>query len=331
MSGLVPPEGVDAVGLDTALMACEKVAAKDRSNLYVASQFFEDRTRYDAFIAMYAVMRLVDNFIDNVPDKARASKAVLDGLKAQLDQWEKRIRAAYAGRASSDPIDVGLTAAAQSFPVPIKAWLNFLDAMRFDVDHPRFADFSQFLEYGEGAAVAPTVIYVYLLTALKEADGIYRVKDFDFETCGRELGLFAYLAHILRDVKEDMAVGETGLVYLSQKDLADHGLDEGQLRRLLQAGQGDDRWHALVRELTARAHIMERRGISLAESRYAAMDRDCAFILRLIVTVYSELLLRIEASPDDVLRGNLMMRSQNVAVVAATVAQVVDGVIQDGR
>ena len=95
MSHLIAPPGVDAARLKAALDVCEKVAAKDRSNLYLTSQFFEDRARYDAFIAMYAVMRLVDDFIDNVPDKAAAPASVRAELKAELDRWERRIRDAH--------------------------------------------------------------------------------------------------------------------------------------------------------------------------------------------------------------------------------------------
>lgn len=321
MSTLIAPAGVTPEALKAALEACEAVAAKDKSNLYVTSQFFEDRARYDAFIAMYAVMRLVDDFIDNVPDKQTAGPEVRAALKAELDRWEKRIRDAYAGKPSQDPIDVGLAAAALTFPVPIHVWLNFVDAMRFDVDHPRFADFQEFLHYGEGATVAPTVIYVYLLTAQKNADATYAVSGFDFETCGRELGLFAYLAHILRDVKEDMAVGTTGLVYLSMADLKTHALDESALRSLLAAGKPDPRWTALVRDLCSRAHQMEKKGMALAEARYAHMEPDCAYILCLIITVYSELLRRIEESPHKVLVGDPMMGSTDKMMLAAASAR----------
>ncbi|MEW5855171.1 MAG: squalene/phytoene synthase family protein [Myxococcota bacterium] len=321
MSTLLLPKNVTAAQLGQALEACEVVAAKDRSNLYITSQFFEDRARYDAFIAMYAVMRLVDDFIDNVPDKSRLDDAGKARLKTELDRWEQRIRDAYDDRPSTDPIDVGLSAAAKTFPVPIKVWLNFIDAMRFDVDHPRFQDFPEFLSYGEGATVAPTVIYVYLLTAVRDASsGQYLVRDFDFETCGRELGLFAYLAHILRDVAEDMRVGETGLVYLTVADMAAHGLNEQEVRKLIQRGDGDERWRGLVREICRRAHVMEQKGVALADPQYAKMDQDCAFILNLIITVYQELLRRIEERPDAVLRSDPMMSGEdkmNLAVASA--------------
>jgi phytoene synthase len=322
MSTLRRPSNVSPARLKEALEVCEQVAAKDRSNLYVTSQFFEDRARYDAFIAMYAVMRLVDDFVDDIPDKGSLDSENQQRLIAVLDQWDARIRCAYAGTPGDDPVDVALCAAVTTFPVPLRVWLNFINAMRFDVHHPRFRDFAEFLSYGEGATVAPTVIYVYLLTSQPQQGGqVYLVEDFDFETCGRELGLFAYLAHILRDVAQDMRVGKEGLVYLSQEDLRRHELTEDILRSIIQQGQPDARWAALVQDLCSRARAMETRGVALVDAQMSRMTTDCAFILSLIITVYSELLRRIEAQPDDVLRGDPMMSSSEKGVLAAAAAR----------
>jgi phytoene/squalene synthetase len=321
VSTLLIPTGISASQLAAALETCQVVAARDRSNAFIASQFLDDRARYDAFVAMYAVMRLVDDFIDDVPDKLRLSESKRARLMAELDRWESRIVAAYDDRPSSNPIDVALAAAARTFPVPIKVWLNFMDAMRFDVDHSRFQDFPQFLEYAEGATVAPTVIGIYLLTAERDASGQYLVRNFDFETCGRELGLFAYLAHILRDVAEDMRVGATGLVYLSLADMQAHGLDEHEVRTMIERGDGDARWRALVRRIGQRAHVMKQKGIALAHAQYARMAPDCAFVLDLIISVYQELLARIEACPDAVLRAEPMLSHQDKAVLAGASAR----------
>lgn len=321
MSPLMRPQGVTAEALDRALAECERVAAKDRSNLYVTSQSFEDRARYDAFVAMYAVMRLVDDFVDDVPDKSLLSDAQRGVLKVELDRWEQRIRDVYAGRPSSQPMDLALAAATMTFPVPLQVWLDFMNAMRFDVDHPRFADFAEFLAYGEGATVAPTVVYVFLLTSQPQPDGRYVVTDFDFDACGRDLGLFAYVAHILRDVAQDLRMGTQGLVYLSIDDMKRHGMNEADLRRLVSDGKGNDAWRALVADLCDRAHVMEKRGVALAEGHYGHMPPDCAFILCRNITIYSEMLRRIEEQPDLVLVGDPILNSSEKAVLTAAAAR----------
>lgn len=314
MSALLLPAGCTRDQLANALCVAERIASKDRSNLYVVSQFFDDRARYDAFIAMYAVMRLVDDRVDNVTDKMRLSSESRQALLEEIDEWERRIRGAYADGAVIDPIDVALAAAVQTFPVPIKLWLNFLDAMRFDICKPRFDDFAEFLAYGEGATVAPTSIYVYLLTSRRQGDGRYVVSHFDFEACGRDLGQFAYIAHVLRDVCEDLQVGDTGLVYLSRADLRAHGLSESDLRELAAGGAGDDvrvRWRALVGDICGRAQCLRRRGVDRARAAWDALPTDCAFIFRLIVNTYGELLDRIDTDPDCVLRNQSVLTDED--------------------
>jgi len=190
--------------------------------------------------------------------------------------------------------------------------------MRFEVRHSGFSDFAEFLAYAEGATVAPAVIYVFLLTSLKdERTGHYRVGGFDFETCGRELGRFAYLAHILRDVARDMRVDGTGLVYLSREDLRRHDLNDEALRGLIEKGAGDDRWRTLVEDICGRAHAMEAHGTRMAEAQYGRMPPDCAFILSLIIRIYSDLLRRIEAAPDQVLRGDPIPNTPEKAVLVS--------------
>jgi phytoene/squalene synthetase len=314
MNSLLLPHRITREQLRDALCVSERVASKDRSNLYIVSQFFEDRARYDAFIAMYAVMRLVDDRVDDVTDKALLSPIARDALLCELDAWEKRIGAAYAGTPLPDAIDVALAAAVLTFPVPIELWLDFIDAMRFDVRKPRFDDFEEFLDYGEGATVAPTSIYVYLLTSRRQQDGKYRVCDFDFLSCGRDLGRFAYIAHVLRDVSEDLQVGSTGLVYLSNADLCSHELTESDLRALTNGHASHavhERWRSLVHDICARAQHMRRNGAAMARSVWDSLPADCAFIFRLIVGTYAELLDRIDADPDCVLRSQSVLSDQD--------------------
>lgn len=314
MSTLLLPHGITRDCLRDALCVSERIAAKDRSNLYVVSRFFEDRARYDAFIAMYAVMRLVDDRVDDVADKALMPQSSRDALLCELDRWEQRIRAAYDGRPLADPVDVALAAALLTFPVPIELWLNFIDAMRFDVRKPRFDDFDEFLAYGEGATVAPTSIYVYLLTARKQQDGRYLVDGFDYLACGRDLGRFAYIAHVLRDVCEDLKVGHTGLVYLSRADLDAHQLTEIDLRALADGRASAvvrERWRSLVHDICERAQRMRRQGAALARTTWDSLPADCAFIFRLIVGTYAELLNRIDADPDCVLRAGSVLSDED--------------------
>lgn len=303
-----------------ARRVCEAVTARDGSNLYFVSRLFRERERYEAFIAMYAIMRVIDDLVDAVPDKAALTPAARAALHDELNGWERRIRAAYQGTPADLALDRGLAAAAQAFPVPLTHWLDFLSAMRFDVDTARFPDFAAFLGYCRGATVAPTAIFVYLICAEPAADGIYRCGHLDFALAGHELGIFAYLAHILRDVAPDLRAGGAGLVYLATADLRAHGLDEDDLRRFVASGRGDARWRNLVGELCARAQEFRVRGEQLARGEYARLPSDRALVFRLIVEVYILLLERIQADADAVLRPEPVVSASDRAALVRDAA-----------
>ncbi|MBN2358607.1 MAG: squalene/phytoene synthase family protein [Deltaproteobacteria bacterium] len=309
---------------DEDFEVAQALAAKDRSNLYLTSQFLVDRDRYRAFCALYALMRVIDDAIDGVVDKDLLGDAGRAALQADLDGWWARIEAAYAGRPDDQPLDRALAWAVQKFPVPIALWHRFIEAMRYDVEHPRFADFETFVEYAEGATVAPTTIYVYLLVAAPEADGSFRVADFDYRRCGRELGLFAYLAHVLRDVRSDALVGNRGLVYLGLADLAACDLTDRDLRRWAEAGCSDARWQRLVRLLVERALPYHQRGAQLVAEVAPRLAPDRRFVLSLIVAYYRALLERIGALQVDLFSGAELLRGADKLAIALQVAHDVE-------
>jgi phytoene synthase len=269
---------------------------------------------------MYALMRVIDDAIDDVVDKDLLGDPGRAALHADLDDWRDRIEAAYAGRPADQPLDRALAWAVQKFPVPIALWQNFIAAMRFDVEHSRFADFATFVSYAEGATVAPTTIYVYLLVAEAAADGIYRIVDFDYRHCGRDLGLFAYLAHVLRDVRSDALVGRRGLVYFGLADLAACDLTDDDLRRWAEVGRSDERWPRLVRLLAERALPYQRRGAQLVADVLPRLAPDRRFVLSLIVAYYREMLNRIGALQTDLFSGAQLLSGSDKLAIALQVA-----------
>ncbi len=322
----------------SALRECEKIAAKDRSNLFLVSQYLCDRRRYEAFVAMYSVMRVIDDLVDGIPDIHALSRADRERRLSELTMWRRRIYAAYVGAPQPDALDVALAATLPSFPIPFDVWSRFLDAMAYDLEHDRFATKEDFLNYAEGAAAAPTIVYVFLLSAQPEepvrpGEFVFLVKEmadgFDYEACGRALGVFAYMAHILRDVGTDLRRGKRGRVYIPLSDLTQAGLSENEFYSMVRSGSGDLRWRALVSVLCRRARNFEQLGVSMARARLPAMDADCRFVLTLIIRFYQDLLGRIEADPEAVLGGEIIQKdSDRLRLVneARAEAQALDGV-----
>jgi len=300
-------QGVDAV--------VESVAAKDLNNLYRTSCFFSDAERYRAFCALYAVMRVVDDRVDEV----LARKGVGAEERAQerdiLEAWHRIVTVCLEGgspaaddiRGSDYPhineLLVAFKEATGKFPVPAVLWENFFTAMRRDLEQYGFATYSEFLDYTEGASVAPATIYLYLIVAEQESKegAYYPPSDFDLIQCGRQLGLFAYIGHILRDLARDLAAGDQGLLYLAADDMAAHGLTAHTLMTDLASGSSSPPLQALARDLVERARAAAERGRTYMQVLEGKLNSDRAFILELIVRMYEKVIDKIAACSYDLM------------------------------
>ena len=132
----------------------------------------------------------------------------------------------------------------------------------------------------------------------------YRLPEgFDLLGSGHNLGIFAYLGHILRDLAADLATGREGLLYLAADDLEAFGITEEMLFADLAKEQASPQLRALVAELVERAREFLQRGRTLLQVLDGSLTPDCAFILELIVTLYQEVVDRIVACSCDPLTG----------------------------
>lgn len=320
-------QGADAVA--------ETVAAKDLNNLYRTSCFFADAERYRVFCALYSVMRIVDDRVDDV----LARKGVGAEERAQerdiLEAWHRIVTACLEGsspaeddiRGSDYPrIDELLTAfkeAIRKFPVPAVLWENFFTAMRRDLEQYGFATYSEFLEYTEGASVAPATIYLYLIAAEQdsEEDAFYPPSDFDLIQCGRQLGLFTYIGHILRDLARDLAAGDQGLLYLAADDMAAHGLTAQTLLTDLASGSSSPPLRALTCDLVERARAAAERGRACMQVLEGKLSSDRAFILELIVRIYEKVVEKIAACSYDLMADHHKLTDLEKDEIALEVAE----------
>jgi phytoene/squalene synthetase len=260
-------------------------------------------------------MRVIDDRVDELPQDPARFDCAREHLV--LRSWEEALFAVAGGNAlppgladrcgmaEARLLVTGAAAAMERFPFPHSLWRNFFLAMHRDVEQARFESYREFLEYTEGASVAPTSIYLYLVAAADTTDsGVYRLPEgFDLIRCGRHLGVFSYLAHILRDMALDLQTGERGLLYLAREDLDRFGLDETMLREDLEKGQARKSLRELAAELAHRAHTARDLGIAYLDALDGVMEPDCAFILEIILEIYVQALEKIAAVSFDPMTG----------------------------
>lgn len=321
-----PPELADA------RRRAEEIAARDLNNLYLTSRFFRDPEKYRAFCAFYAVMRVVDDRVDALPARSRMTDAERREEHRVIGQWRLAVERLLAGAgtaaAIADPTAVSpvqrdlliaFAEAGRRFPTPERLWANFFRAMDHDVERPRFATYSEFLDYAEGATVAPTTIYLFLIAARPGAAGgeRYQVADpAELVACGRDLGVFAYLTHIIRDLADDLRAAGDGLIYFARQDLERHGLAEADLFADLARGQASRGVIELVGDYARRAERLLASGRRRVAALQAALTPDCRFILELIISIYERALAKIvEVGCDPFAERHRLSAAEKTAVV----------------
>lgn len=308
------PRAVWAPGaLSGADGVAESIAAKDLNNLYRTSCHLRNEDRYRAFCATYAVMRVVDDYVDDLLAQPHTESDRTQALEV-VSAWHRLARACLSGQRPApedlvrcnhpriDELAVAFSAAARRFPVPGHLWDDFFAAMRQDLVGQGFRTYDDFLEYAFGAAAAPTTIYLHLIAAERRRgeDSFDAPQDFDMMRCGRSLGCFAYLAHVLRDLREDLTTGEEGLLYLAIDDMTAHGVTVTSLKRDAAAGAASSEQRALVRDLAGRASRLAQEGRRYLAALDGSLSDDRAFVLELIVRIYEAVLRKIAACSYDV-------------------------------
>lgn len=170
----------------------------DHPNILIAAKFW-DEERYDAAKTCYKFMRLIDDLID---DYKAAHKVIAPGdrqsFTANINNWLEMIR--INGKAN--PVQIELTDTIEKFKIPLWPLDAFAKSMLYDINYDGFATLDDFLDYSEGASVAPASIFVHL-NSISKRNGKYEIPPFDVREAATPCAIFSYFVHIIRDFQKD--------------------------------------------------------------------------------------------------------------------------------
>lgn len=290
----------------------EAIASKDHNNLYITSLFFRDRIKYRAFCVFYSVMRLVDDRVDSLSLDDNCRKKLCERELNVVNAWEQVVISCHRGIHPTSPqleacdfteakaVSESLIATFKNFPVPIKLWTNFFEAMRSDIGTGEHESWLDFLDYAEGATVAPTTIYLYLILAkwINAKQSYVLPMGFDLIKCGRYLGIFAYLGHIIRDLSKDIKSEATRLC-ITREDMNEHDVSPEILRKEALKCKASPATNGLVIEILQRARRYLLRGRAYVNQIQDILEDDSRFILELIITIYEQVIAKIESTGYD--------------------------------
>ena len=311
-----------------AYSVTEEIASRDHNNLYVTSSFFKDRLKYEAFCSFYSVMRIVDDRIDNLPKSVKLNEELRKRELDVVNAWEQIVISCSKGNRpsnyhldacdfqESEAVCKSVITAFKYFPVPIGLWINFFQAMRSDLSTNELEKWSDFLSYSEGATVAPTSIYLYLITSQHndEKNSYELPVGFDLIKCGRYLGIFAYLGHIIRDLSED--IKSSVRLCITLDDLNLHDVSLKILRNDALKGRASLATQSLVKDILERAQKYLVLSQAYVAQVYDYLDNDCRFILELIISIYKLVIEKIVlADYDPMSKKHLLSTIEKTGII----------------
>ena len=270
--------------LDMAYSVCRSIARSSAKNFYYGFVVLPRRKR-NALSAVYAYMRRCDDIVDD-------NTLTVADRHNQLAEWLDKVHRALAAQPTDDPVLLALTDAQRTYQIP----LGLLDQLAFgtaaDLESgepgpspeaplaARYQTFEDLRQYCYGVAS------VVGLVTIK----IFGYRDAAAEPLAESCGLAFQLTNIIRDVKEDAAMGR---VYFPQEDLAEFGLSAGDLA----APQVD---LARIRPLLAMEADRARDYYRAGEDLIPLVNEDSQPALWVLITIYRRLLEKIASKQYDV-------------------------------
>jgi 15-cis-phytoene synthase len=283
--------------LAMAYSVCRGITRTNARNFYYAFLVLPKRKR-QALSAVYAFMRRCDDIADD-PGLAPNER------RSKLDTWLDALHRAQQGEPSDDPILLALTDAQRRYTIPAGllddlALGTAMDVVDSAVDDPvaasaEVADPRLAVQY---KTFEDLRLYCYRVASVVGlvCIHIFGYRDPAAESLAEQCGLAFQLTNIIRDVKEDAAMGR---VYLPEEDLAKFGLSAAEL-----LGAPDV---ARFRPLLVLEADRAREGYQAGDQLLPYISEDSQPALFVLVNIYRKLLEKISERQYDVFSGKITL------------------------
>ena len=313
MSAAVQPAPTPFVPTESQLAmaysVCRGIARSAAKNFYYAFIALP-RPKSEAFCAVYAFMRRCDDITDD------ASLPVHE-RRQQLEAWLDAFHRVASGFATDDPVLLGLADAQRRYNIPTELLDQLAygtetdvedeDQLLCEADAPiltaRCRTFADLRRYCYGVASVVGLVCIR----------IFGYRDPAAEPLAERCGLAFQLTNIIRDIKEDAAMGR---IYLPEEDLEKFDVAPAELKT-----GGDIAKLGLLLQFEAdRAREFYR----FADQLLPLIDEDSQPALWVLVTVYRRLLDRIAERGYDVFsrKVSLSVREKSTILLRGLVKRL---------
>ncbi|MBT3162704.1 presqualene diphosphate synthase HpnD [Streptomyces sp. Vc74B-19] len=274
---------------------CEAVTGHEARNFSYGIRLLPQEKRR-AMAALYAFARRVDDIGDGSLDR-ETKESRLEAARAVV----KRIQAGEVEELDPNPMAVALADAARRFPIPLDGLEELIDGVLMDVRGVTYETWDDLRLYCQRVAGVVGRLSLGVFGTVPGVPGAERAVDH-----ADTLGLALQLTNILRDVREDAALGRT---YLPAEELRKFGCGAGFGGPAL---PHDADFAGLVHFEAGRARALYEEGLRLLPM----LDRRSGACVAAMAGIYRRLLDRFEREPEAVLRGRVSLALHEKASIA---------------
>lgn len=280
--------------------------------LDIAARFWDD-DRYAAFRVCYRSMRRIDDLVDDRKEQGEPiTPAEAARMQKVLASWLEGVKS----RTPGDEFQAEFLQTIDRFRIPLWPWERLCKSMIYDLSHNGYRNFRGFLKYTEGAAISPASVFMHLCGVSFEA-GVYQPPVYDIRKGARDLAIFSYLVHIVRDFQKDHL---RGLNYFSDDLLAEQSLRLADLAAIARTGRPTQPFRLMIRRYMHLAEYYRGRARATVDRLLPLLEPRYQLSLEIIYGLY--LLTYQQIEPN---RGNFASEDTNASSeqLQARIEQVV--------
>lgn len=262
-----------AITLEESYRYCRSVARSRAKNFYY-SFLLLDKTQRDAMCAVYTFNR----YCDDLSDEPGAQGPTRN--REKIARWGIDLDRALRGQFGDHPLWPAFYDTVERYRIPHRFFHEMIDGITSDLEPREINTFEELYRYCYQVAsvVGLTIIHIFGFESTRAL------------LLAEKCGVAFQLTNILRDVREDAALGR---VYLPLDDLKRFGVTAEQLK----SGKEDEKFRELMRFEAQRARQYYCDSEPLGELIHKR-SRPSLWALR---AIYLRLLSRIEAAKYGVL------------------------------
>ena len=276
-------------------------------NILIAASFW-DEDRYHAAKICYRFMREIDDLVDD--HKSNGTKVPCMEKQLLSDKVNNWINCLEES-ASNDPSIQELINTIDAYKIPLMYFHNFTMAMHYDINHNSFPTFESFIEYAEGASVAPASVFVHLCCLQKE-NGSYIEPSIDILEVARPCALFSYLVHVIRDFQKDQ---NENLNYFAIDVLKENNLTANDLKEIAISGNIPQEFRDVIRFYKAKAEEYKHDTIQQINRLQNLVNGRYMMSLNIIFQLYLSVFDRIDIENGTFTAEELTPTNEEIAAM----------------